>query len=189
MTPEGRIVRPLKIVKHMSKVFSQMTISLTLLKLSKLETTSDGKVLRYTTMNNGSISTHMQACPPAMNVILIYQTSNQNQKEKEKTNTDKFEYIPGIRALVTLSGRGESHLSGFHSSASGPHISTDRFTPRIAMKTSVLWGTRISPTSVPSLPTIGLESGSTVSFRALNNVTMSDIQNENHKNFLTSSLL
>ena len=79
MTPEGRIVRPLEIVKQMSKVFSQMTMSLTLLKLSKLETTSDGKVLTCTTMNTGSISTHMQACPPAMNVILIYQTSIQNQ--------------------------------------------------------------------------------------------------------------
>lgn len=53
-------------------------------------------------------STYMQLREPLRNVI-------------------KFEYTPGIWASRTLSGSGDSHLSGFQSRASSPQMDLFRF--------------------------------------------------------------
>lgn len=72
-----------------------------------------------------------------------------------------------MRALVTLSGRGESHLSGFHSAASGPQMSGSVFKVLMPMMTVVFFGTYTSLMVLPSLPLIGDLRGRIVSRRAL----------------------
>ena len=52
-------------------------------------------------------------------------------------NVIKFEYTPGIFASVTLSGKGESHRSGFHSIASSPQIVLLVFEERTPIQTVV----------------------------------------------------
>ena len=74
----------------------------------------------------------MHARPPPRNVILhqIYfvrlglrQTLVRRGHELARNErTHRLEYTPGILASVTLSGRGDSQRSGFHSSASSPQI-------------------------------------------------------------------
>lgn len=76
--------------------------------------------------------------------------------------------MPGICALLTLSGSGFSHRSGFHSSASGPQISVFLFAPRIDMMTFVffLMGTSLI-VDFPSADLIGHKRGMTMSLRVL----------------------
>lgn len=65
-----------------------------------------------------------------------------------------------------LSGRGESHLSGFHSPASAPQSSGEVFTALTAMKIPVLAGMKSSESVFP-LTESGVPKGRMVSFRAL----------------------
>ena len=59
------------------------------------------------------MNTHMQARPPPMKVILVILSGD--KQENQLFDTDMFEYTDGNCALVTLSGSGDSHRSGFHS--------------------------------------------------------------------------
>jgi len=75
--------------------------------------------------------------------------------------------MPGTGASVIVSGRGDNHRSGFHSNESGPHSAGSRLKLMIEMMTVVSFGTIISCISRPSTPVIGVDSGRTVSLRAL----------------------
>ena len=78
--------------------------------------------------------------------------------------------MPGIRESLILAGSSLSHLSGFHSVASGPQISVLRFTPTTDTVNAVPLGTTISLNNFPSFPTIGNANGRTVSANALGNI-------------------
>lgn len=65
------------------------------------------------------------------------------------------------------SGRGDSHRSGFHSSASEPHRAGFRFEALIPTTISVPSGTKISFIIDPSVALMGADSGITISFRVL----------------------
>lgn len=69
-------------------------------------------------------------------------------------------------AFVMLSGKGLSHLSGFHSPASGPQSSGDVFTALMAMKMPVLEGMKSSETKFP-LTESGVPKERTVSLQVL----------------------
>ena len=84
-----------------------------------------------------------------------------------KARAHRFEYTPGIFASCTLSGRGASQRSGFHSMASSPQIAQFRFEERMPTATVVSFGMGISWISVPSTPRMGWESGRTTSSRVL----------------------
>ena len=71
--------------------------------------------------------------------------------------------MPGIRALTTESGRGYSHLSGFHSRTSGPQNSGFRLQPMIEMNTCVPFGMGSSAMSSPSRPLTGAANGKKMS--------------------------
>ena len=73
--------------------------------------------------------THMHARPPPKNDLLCVLSANVDDIDDElpvaspvDDVTHKFPRTPGILTLVTVSGNGLSHRSGFHSSASSPHI-------------------------------------------------------------------
>lgn len=68
-----------------------------------------------------------------------------------------------MAALSTAAGRGASHRSGFHSSASAPQSALLRLHARMLTKMFVPRGTAISWSSVPSVARMGLESGRMVS--------------------------
>jgi len=64
-------------------------------------------------------------------------------------------------------GRGLSHLSGFHSSESGPHNAGFLFEARMETIISVPLGTCISFNSCPFVPLIGDDKGKIISRRTL----------------------
>ena len=84
-------------------------------------------------------------------------------KNCRNKTTHKCEYTPGTRALVTDSGIGFDHLSGFHSYASGPHNSGLRLVPRMDTVTIVPLGIGMESISLPLVPLIGNERGNTMS--------------------------
>lgn len=112
----------------------------------------------------------MHARPPPRKVKLN-QMSNCYKHDirghdSEPMHTYVFAYTPGIPAFVTLSGKGESHLSGFHLPASGPHSSGEVFTVLMPMLMVVLEGMKSSETVFP-LTDNGVPNGSMVSLRVL----------------------
>lgn len=72
-------------------------------------------------------------------------------------------------ASSTLSGKGFSHRSGFHSNTSSPQCSAIRLAAMLLINTTVPFGTNISDINVPSRPGIGLERGRIVSSKFLIN--------------------
>lgn len=76
--------------------------------------------------------------------------------------TYRCEYTPGIRVLIKESGSGFNHLSGFHSYASGPHISGLRLDPMIDTYTRVPLGIGRTLISLPLVPLIGTARGKTM---------------------------
>lgn len=74
-----------------------------------------------------------------------------------------FEYTPGIPALATVSGKGESHRSGIHSLAVGPQIAGSQLRALIPTMTVVFSGMK---TAVSSLALMG-PMGRIVSFCVL----------------------
>ena len=86
------------------------------------------------------------------------------QRIKARVVTDIDAYTPGMCALATLSGNGESHRSGFHSSASGPQMRVDRFAFRMEMMTLVSFFSGMDVISLfPSADLTGQASGKTIS--------------------------
>lgn len=81
------------------------------------------------------------------------------------------EKTPGSFASATLSGKGLSHLSGFHSAASSPQISLLRFALRMEMMTFVpfLMGRDVI-SSLPPSSFMGFRMGKTVSLTALREI-------------------
>lgn len=65
------------------------------------------------------------------------------------------------------SGRGESHLSGFHSYESVPQSSGLQFAPNAETMTFVPLATNISDLSRPSTHRTGFDRGRSISLRAL----------------------
>ena len=82
---------------------------------------------------------------------------------RDSEQTHKCEYTPGIRALITDSGIGFDHLSGFHSSTSGPQNSGLRLAPRMDTVTFVPLGIGMASISLPLVPLIGTARGNTMS--------------------------
>ena len=77
-------------------------------------------------------------------------------------------YTPGMWALATLSGKGDSQRSGFHSSASGPHTRVFVFACRMGITISVPFFKGMASISrFPSADLIGHASGSVTSSRVL----------------------
>ena len=70
-------------------------------------------------------------------------------------------------ASATEDGRGFSHRSGFHSSASSPHSALDVLHARRLTTIEVPLGTGISVMVHPSSPRMGEDRGRRVSARAL----------------------
>jgi hypothetical protein len=64
-------------------------------------------------------------------------------------------------------GKGDSHRSGFQSSASSPHISGLQFDAMMPTIMFVLLGTGISLISLPSTPRMGFDKGRMISLRVL----------------------
>ena len=91
----------------------------------------------------------MHARLPPMNVILWLNLAN--TIAPCGTDTRRWEYIPGICASTTASGRGESHLSGFHSYESVPQSSGLQFAPNAETMMFVPLATNISDRSRPSM--------------------------------------
>ena len=75
----------------------------------------------------------------------------------------EFPYIPGIFASITDAGRGDNQRSGFHSSASSPHMSLAVLHPRQLGSKNVPFGIGISVIRAPSTPRIGFRRGMTTS--------------------------
>lgn len=114
--------------------------------------------------------TYMHERPPPRKVILSLKDNHASTTTPDITkeyDTHRLEYTPGICAWVTVSGRGESHRSGFHSSASDPHIAGLQFAARMPTVISVPLGTKISFNKDPSVALMGDESGIIMSFRVL----------------------
>ena len=113
--------------------------------------------------------TYMHALLPAMNVILESdKRSTQRLAPRICMTTHRWEYTPGMRASSTACGRGSSHLSGRHVSASGPHSAGSRLHAWMLARTSVPLGSGSECTSVPSQRRIGSERGITVASAVLN---------------------
>ena len=112
----------------------------------------------------------MHALLPLMKVVLggASDTDKATQIELRVEDTHTFEYIPGIRASSTARGRGLSHRSGFHSSASSPQSALLMLAPRLSQMKFVPFGMGISVRTLPSTLRIGSASGSMVSCSALN---------------------
>ena len=70
---------------------------------------------------------------------------------------------PGMFAFRTASGKGDSHRSGFHSSASSPHSSFIALQPRREMQIALPAGTCTSDIHFPFLPRMGDDNGMMVS--------------------------
>ena len=90
----------------------------------------------------------MHARPPPRNVILhqshfvsLGLSQPYRHELARNESTHRLEYTPGILASVTLSGRGDSQRSGFHSNASAPHMSLLRLALMMEMMIGVPAGT------------------------------------------------
>lgn len=74
-----------------------------------------------------------------------------------------FEKTPGMRASATVGGSGDSQRSGFHSSASSPHMAFEILHAWQLGNRSVPLGMGISWIILPLTPCMGCDSGITVS--------------------------
>jgi len=110
--------------------------------------------------------THMHARLPPMNVILWLTLAN-TVTHRGTDTTRRWEYIPGICASTTASGRGESHLSGFHSYESAPQSPGLQFAPNAETMIFVPLAINISDLCRPSVHLTGFDRGRMTSLLAL----------------------
>lgn len=85
----------------------------------------------------------------------------------EHHNAHRLEYTPGIRASVRDAGNGDSQRSGFHSSASSPHISLAVLHDKKHGKINVPFGIGSLDIIRPSTPQMGFWRGMATSVMVL----------------------